>query len=235
MATPGSPPSQLPFDLPVRPALQREDFLVAPANAVAVRWIDRWPDWPGSFLAVHGPQGCGKTHLVQVWAARSGARVLSGAELREAAVPGIAAGRHVAIDDADRIREPRALLHLHNLIGEQRGTLLLAARPAPATWPVPLADLRSRLGAMQSVPIAAPDDALFAAVLVKLFRERQLGVGADVIDYLVARLERSFAAAQNSVAIIDRLSLAAGRGITVRFLSGIAGHLPGVSSCDPGS
>lgn len=231
-ASPSSP-SQLPFDLPVRAAQQREDFLVAPANALAVSWIDRWPDWPGPFLAMHGPEGCGKSHLAQVWAARSGARVLAGADLREAHIPELAAGRHVAIDDADLADDARALLHLYNLIAEHRGTLLLTARGAPSTWAAALPDLRSRLGAMQSVPIAPPDDALLAAVLVKLFRERQLTVGAEVIDYLVARLERSFAAARTSVATIDRLSLAQGRGITVRFLAGIAEHLPGVSCVDP--
>ena len=38
---------QLPLDLGHRPALGREDFLVAPSNQGAVAWIDRWPDWPG--------------------------------------------------------------------------------------------------------------------------------------------------------------------------------------------
>jgi len=38
--------SQLILDLPVRPALGREDFFVAESNATAVAWIDRWPDWP---------------------------------------------------------------------------------------------------------------------------------------------------------------------------------------------
>ena len=46
--------------------------LVAPSNEAAVAWIDRWPDWPGSALVVHGPPGSGKTHLAEVWRARSG-------------------------------------------------------------------------------------------------------------------------------------------------------------------
>lgn len=223
-------PAQLPLDLPVRPALEREDFLVAPANSVAVGWIDRWPDWPGAVLALHGPHGCGKSHLLQVWAARSRARVVASGTLRADDVPGIAESRAVALDDADRVGDERALLHLYNLVAEQRGTLLLTGREPPSLWPVVLRDLRSRLGAVQSVGIEAPDDALFAAVLIKLFRERQLNVGADVVQFLLTRIERSFAAAQASVSLIDGLSLAEGRGITVRFLSGIAGRLPGVSS-----
>ncbi|MGB8274330.1 MAG: DNA replication protein, partial [Alphaproteobacteria bacterium] len=72
-----SPGRQLPLDLPHRPALGLEDFLVAPCNVGAVRWIDRWPDWPGPVLAITGPSACGKTHLAHVWQARSGAAMLS--------------------------------------------------------------------------------------------------------------------------------------------------------------
>lgn len=224
---PAAPPAQLSFDLPVRPALQREDFLVAPANAASVGWLDRWPDWPGPFLAIHGPPGCGKTHLIHVWAARSGAPVVDGASLRQDGVVGLASARHVAIDDADQLSDERALFHLYNLVAEMRGTILMASRVPPSRWPVVLPDLRSRLGAVQCVDVSAPDDALFAAVLVKLFSERQLVVGAEVIDYLVTRLERSFEAARNSVAAIDRLSLAERRAVTVPFLSRILGSMPG--------
>ena len=44
--------TQLPLDLGHRPALGRSDFLVAPSNAAAIGWLDRWPDWPGPALVV---------------------------------------------------------------------------------------------------------------------------------------------------------------------------------------
>ena len=72
--------AQLILDLGHRPALGREDFLVAPANQTAVAWIDRWPDWPGPVLALSGPPGCGKSHLLQVWRAMSGAREIDPAK-----------------------------------------------------------------------------------------------------------------------------------------------------------
>ena len=42
-----------------------EDFFVAEANRDAVEWIDRWPDWPGPGLVIHGDRGCGKSHLAR--------------------------------------------------------------------------------------------------------------------------------------------------------------------------
>ncbi|MHA1113356.1 MAG: hypothetical protein ACTSRY_02480 [Alphaproteobacteria bacterium] len=102
------------------------------------------------------------------------------------------------------------LFHLYNLLAEAGGHLLLTARAAPSRWRIPLPDLASRLGAAPAVAIEAPDDALLAAVLVKLFADRQLAVDRRVIDYLPPRMERGFAAARDLVARIDRAALAAG-------------------------
>lgn len=71
---------QLTFDLGHRPALGREDFMVGPGNRDAVAWVDCWPDWPGPAVVIHGPPGCGKTHLASVWRARTDARVLAATE-----------------------------------------------------------------------------------------------------------------------------------------------------------
>jgi chromosomal replication initiation ATPase DnaA len=75
--------------------------------------------------------------------------------------------------------------------------------------------LRSRLLASPAVAVEPPDDALLSAVLVKLFADRQLRVSEDVINYLLLRLERSFAAAQEIVAALDRAALADQRAVTV--------------------
>ncbi len=72
---------QLALDLGHRPAYGQGDFLVSDSNADAVAWLDRWPDWPAGGLALWGPPGCGKSHLVNVWRARSGARLLTTDEL----------------------------------------------------------------------------------------------------------------------------------------------------------
>ena len=213
--------AQLPLELAPRPALGREDFLVAPSNEVAVAWIDRWPDWPGPVLALYGPPGCGKTHLCQVWRAASGAVEIDGPRLARAEPPELlGAARVCVLDDAEAILGGEAavaerLLHLFNSVVERGGQVLLAAQAAPARWPCGLADLGSRLAAATAVRLEAPDDGLIEAVLVKLCADRQLAVGEEVLRYLLARMERSFAAARSLVAALDRASLAEGRAVTV--------------------
>ena len=77
--------AQLPLELGHRASYGGEDFLVAPCNQAAVAWLDRWPDWPGPGLAVHGPPGCGKTHLAHVFQAGAKARLLVPQDLERAA------------------------------------------------------------------------------------------------------------------------------------------------------
>ena len=213
--------AQLLLELELRPALGRDDFLVAPSNGVAVAWIDRWPDWPGPALAIYGPPGCGKTHLCQVWRTMSGAVQADAAALDAYEPPEIlGAARACVLDRAEatlgaEAERERRVLHLYNLLSERGGHLLVTGRDAPARWACALPDLGSRLAAMTAVRLAAPDDALIEAVLVKLFADRQLRVGGEVVRFLSARMERSFEAARALVAALDRAALADQRAVTV--------------------
>jgi DnaA regulatory inactivator Hda len=207
---------QIPLDLGFRPALGREDFFVAPGNEDAVAWIDRWPAWHGPGLALFGPAGCGKTHLAQVFAARSGAKVMRGVELRAEAVGDLVrAHKAVVIEDAEQGVDEAALFHLYNALNEAKGWLLLTGREAPARWNVSLPDLRSRLWAVQAVKIEPPDDDTMAAVLVKLFTDRRITVAPDVVAYLVRHMDRTFAKARQIVTFADHESLAGQRPVTV--------------------
>ncbi|MGI4880295.1 MAG: HdaA/DnaA family protein, partial [Janthinobacterium lividum] len=60
-----------------------------------------------------------------------------------------------------------------------------------------------------------PDDAVLAAVLAKSFADRGLRVASDVAAFIVARIDRSFVAISEIVAVLDALALASGREITV--------------------
>jgi chromosomal replication initiation ATPase DnaA len=208
----------LPFDQ--RPSLSGADFLVSPCNRGAVAWIDRWPDWPSPVLALAGPPASGKTHLASVFAARTGAVWVDLRQLEATAPAELAANLSpLIIDDAhgvaDSVTSEQALFHLINYLAGTTGRLLLVGILPPARWKVRLPDLSSRLSVLPVAEIHPPDDELMAALVVKLFADRQLQVGMDVVLFMVARMERSFEAARALVATIDARALESRRAVTV--------------------
>lgn len=211
---------QLAFDLPHREARDREHFFVSPANALALAAVEGWRGWPGGRLVLCGPEGSGKTHLVQVWQATlpAPAAVVAGAALARADLPALAASGAVAVEDAAAVAgDPAAetaLFHLYNLLAQAGGLLLATAAAPPRDWGVALPDLASRMQGAALARLEPPDDALLSAVLAKLFADRQIAVSPALIPYLVARMDRSMAAARDLVARLDAAALARGQAVT---------------------
>ncbi len=206
-------PGQLILDLPHRPALGAEDFLISRSNQAAADIVDRWPDWPHHSLVVVAPPGSGKTHLANVWRLKSGAARLEAQALGEADVVR-AKGALVVEDLHAGVADERALFHLLNLVREHKLSMLLTSRAAPGELTVALPDLRSRLRALPLVTIAPPDEALLKAVLVKQFADRQLSVEPHLIAYIALHMEQSMEAAAAIVADIDRAAMASHRKVT---------------------
>lgn len=214
---------QIPLDLGHRTAMGREDFLIAPSNQDAVAWIDLWPEWPAPALVLYGPAASGKSHLAEVWRARTQAQKILARDLAGRVVEDIARDKgHVVIDDADYligdVAREKELFHLYNVFKEQKRSLLLTMLEAPVRRAFTLPDLASRLRAAPCVAIREPDDALLAAVLVKLFNDRQLRVSEEVVNYIVPRIERSLESARAFVAKIDDAALSSKSDITIPFI-----------------
>lgn len=198
-------PRQLPLALAHAPGLSRDDLIVTASNAAAARLIDDWPDWSTPVAVLVGPPGSGKSHCAAIWKARAGAVELAADRL--SAGWGAGEGGSVLVEDVDAgAVEETALFHLINAVRGSGGSLLMTARRRPASWPVALPDLRSRLGAAFVAEIEAPDDALMEGVITKLFADRQIGVEPNVVSFLVRRIERSL---ETAAAVVDALDVAA--------------------------
>ena len=215
---------QLAFNLPVAEGFARADFFASPANAAALSALG---DPATTRLLLIGPHGAGKTHLAHIWARATGAELLDLATL-PARLPTLSPQARIVIDNADTGSnqtgpnqtgpnqtgpDETALFHLHNLLAAS-GRLLLTATTPPRDWGLTLPDLLSRLQALPTLRLDAPDDALLSAVLIKLFADRQITVPPNLIPYLVTRMERSIAAARALVAALDAHALAAARPIS---------------------
>jgi chromosomal replication initiation ATPase DnaA len=207
--------NQLVLPLELRPARGRADFIVVPGNREAVAFIDSYPGWPAPAAALHGPPASGKSHLAAVWAMRAGAHVIAASDLSGPVPLG-----PLVVENAENLASEAALFALM-----ERGTpLLLTAEAAPAGWRVTLPDLVSRLRAMLSFALWAPDDTLLEALAAKLFADRQLQVPKAVITHMIARLERSPLAIRDFVARADARALAEKRPINLGLIRELLGE-----------
>lgn len=213
---------QLALDLPHRPALGREDFLVTQSNAAAVALIDQWPNWPSYGAIIVGPPGSGKSHLVEVWRQKSHAQFCTSDSLTIEAIPVLLTSGPLAIEITAQSAWPeRAIFHALNFAKQEGRNLLFTSDQPLSDWPITIPDLASRLNALPRVMIGQPDDALLRGVLVKLFYDRQIAVDEATLNYMLLRMPRSLQAARNIVADIDQQALAEKAEITRPFVARI--------------
>ena len=72
---------------------------------------------------------------------------------------------------------------------------------------IKLLDLASRVSTMSTVELKLPDDEIIKGVMGKLFKDRQINVSNDVVNYLCRRMERSFKEVGRLVDRLDKISL----------------------------
>ncbi len=181
----------LPLNWPV--ADSDEDFLLGESNRAAFEHFRHWSTWPVMATLLTGPRKSGRSLLGRIFVRKTGGRLFDNAE----------------------DHEEEALFHAWNEAQQRRKPLLMIADAAPPEWEVKLADLRSRLTATPQLRIEPPDDALLGQLIVKLLADRGVLAPAEVADYLVPRIERSYVAVQQVVDALDRAMLSHHRRMTV--------------------
>ena len=126
---------------------------------------------------------------------------------------------HFILDhpQAGEAEAEEALFHQFNALSEAGSSMLILSHIPVARMGWCLPDLASRMRSVNLVRLDPPDDALLRALMEKYFADRQLAVTPAVLDYMVARIERSFAAVQTIAAAMDRESLAQRRSLTMKL------------------
>ena len=243
-------PYQYPLDLHFDPTFSCEDFIVSHCNEKAIEWIKRWEEWPNNSLLIVGPSGCGKTHLQHIWQQLTGALSIKAMlcknsgdtteemkgrsfTLSDCQQEGfwehVASAPAVILDDAHTFmgdpEQEEMLFHLLNTLRSQEKAFLIAATHSPTLWGVTLPDLASRLNALMLVHIDAPDDTLIRQLFVKQMGDQHLDVPAEVVEYLILRMERSYSAIRSMVTTLCALNLSNHQRITVPLARQALAHL----------
>lgn len=216
---------QLTMPFAVTPSYHAADFIPGESNEQALALVESWPNWPYSIVLLHGPKGSGKTHLAHVFSAYARAMFIDPARLGTTTADQLLTGGHCwVLDGIEQVKDEAALAQLINHARARGDYLLLIASAAAPQLALKLPDLRSRLNALPSVALTAPDDALLTGVLAKAFADRQLRIPPDLLQYALTRMERSYEAAQAVAAAVDQVSLARGRAVTAHLIRDALGH-----------
>lgn len=164
-----------------------------------------------ALLLIHGSSGCGKSHLARVIAKQMFCEVESLKTLDMARYQG-----RVVIDQLEEVANDchaqEKLVHCVNrnrLV--QQGQIVLFSETLPASWPIDqqLPDFISRInGLFQCAEIAEPDDSLLRQILLKLAADQHFTLPESVISYWLARMPRSYSAAQELIQLLDQITLA---------------------------
>lgn len=199
----------------------RGNFLTSECNEVAFNWINAFPNWKGQKMSIiYGNKGCGKTHLSKIWQKASQAIIVNKSSDMEEVLLKYSTGINLLIEDIESLElDDKFIYNLYNTSKEEMsGFVLITSSKRPFDWHIELADARSRIMSLNSIEIKDPDDFLLSGVLVKLFNDRQLQITPEIINYMVLRMERSFAGAISLVDMIDKLSLEKKRNITIPLI-----------------
>lgn len=177
-----------------------------------------------------GPEGVGKTHLLQaVCVAASATGLRAGyfpmqelASLGTGALEGLPHLDCLSCDDLDRVAGrlewERALFGLFREIEERGARLVVSAASPPALLSWTLPDLGSRFGASAVFQLRALDDAEQLQALQLHARARGFELPDDAARWMQRRFPRDMRSLHGVLDTLDEAALAAQRRLTIPFI-----------------
>ncbi len=211
--------SQETFDFGFdKSAFKELDFILSESNKHAFSLISAWPRWDSKILLLYGPAASGKTHLCRIWQKKSEAISISAEDIYK---NNLKNDKNYILENIEKVHDESSLFHFFNHMKEGSGFLLMTAQNNPQNLGIRLADLRSRINAVQSIGVANPDNALLRTIFAKNFSDRQLKVDMEVINYIISRMQRSFEEVARIVDVLDKQALKEKKNITIPFVRSI--------------
>jgi DnaA family protein len=217
---------QIPLQLePRRP--DRFDEFVAGSNENAMAAVMQLLDEPGGSLFLSGPEGSGKSHLLNALCHEARENGLAAfyialkrlPEEAAASLEGLQVLDLVCVDDLDSVAGnpvwETALFACFNEVRAAHGRLLVSSRQPLAALELCLPDLASRLawGVRQNLRLPADDGKL--QILEQRARALRIDLPADVQNYLLKHSKRDMSSLLLALERLKDAAFVGKRKITV--------------------
>jgi len=217
---------QIPLQLEARRPDRFEDFIAGP-NKNALAAVQLLLDEPGGSLFLSGPDGSGKSHLLNALCHAAREKGLAAfyialkrlPEEAAASLEGLQVLDLVCVDDLDCVAGnpvwENALFACFNEVRAARGRLLVSSRLPLASLDIGLPDLASRLawGVRQNLNL--PDDEGKLEILKQRARTLRIEVPEDVQNYLLKYSKRDMPSLLKALELLKDAAFISKRKITV--------------------
>ena len=216
---------QIPFDFFLPEAPRFENFVVGDNGEAFARLralASAGSEQQARAVVLWGGHSVGKSHLLAAVAADAGLRGVSTLRLNTASAfpanPFVSA-RMLCVDDADQFNaEQQAwLFTAFNHLAQNGGVTVASGQTPPGRWSM-RDDIRTRMGsglAFELLPIPQHD---LPAALSAYATGRGFDVSDEVLTFLLSHHQRDVSSLCQTLAGVDRLSLALKRRVTVHLL-----------------
>lgn len=221
---------QLPLAVQLRDDATFENFYSA-KNALLVNEIKRQLQHGEQYIYLCGPEGSGRSHLLQAACHQADQLGLPSVYLPldelnhykpSELFEGLAALPLVCLDNIAAVLGDRAweeaLFHLFNQMRETEHCLLIAADQPVADLTISMADLSSRLGWGAFYQIKPLDDEQRLDVLKLRAEARGLELSEEVAQFIAKRCQRDMDALVKTLERLDSASLKERRKLTIPFV-----------------
>ncbi len=219
MATYDNLMSQLTFKFPFKTKYYEQDFYVSSNNFSAYRLIESWPNWPGKWVNIFGPKGCGKTHLSNILKKKIKlAKIVQAKNMNNEKTFILDKLECLIIDSFDQNIDENLLYSILNHSKQQNIYIVINSYSPLKDLKYKLQDLHSRAKSFVNLGIELPTDDLLRVIISKSFSEKQIEITPKISEYIIKHIERSYEKVFKFVKEIDDLSLSSGKSININLI-----------------
>ena len=219
MATKYNLMSQLVFKFPFKTKYYEQDYYVSSNNFSAYQLIESWPNWPGKWVNIFGPKGCGKTHLSNILKKKLNlVQILDAQNINSETILKFEKLDCLIIDNYEKNIDEKIFYSLLNQSKQSDNYLLVNSILPLGNIKFDLKDLRSRTESFIDLGIELPTDDLLRVIISKSFSDKQIEITPKISEYIIKNIERSYEKVFKFIKEIDDLSLSSGKSININLI-----------------
>ena len=211
--------NQLVFKFPFKTKYYEQDYYVSSNNFSAYRLIESWPNWPGKWVNIFGPKGCGKTHLSNILKKKLiSVEILDAKNIDNDTVSKFGKLDCLIIDNYEKNIHEKIFYSILNQSKQLDNYVVINSILPIKDIRFELKDLKSRAESFMNLGIELPTDDLLRVIISKSFSDKQIEIDPKISEYIIKNIERSYEKVFKFIKEIDDLSLSSGKSININLI-----------------